>query len=163
MSKDNFNRVKMQLAKNPKLKASDVMKHVGVSKAYAYNLMSIARKALGMRKLPDGKWVLKERMQSNLPKGMTAAEANAIVADVNEAIIATHYGAKQTALDVQVGGDHYKDMAIQPVEFCEKNKLSHLESNIVKRACRWRNKDGLKDLLKIKHEVDLLIELNNLK
>ena len=69
----------------------------------------------------------------------------------------------KTALDVQVGGDHYKNLAIQPVEFCEKNKLSHLESSIVKRVCRWRNKDGLKDLLKIKHEVDLLIQLNDLK
>ena len=68
-----------------------------------------------------------------------------------------------SALDVQVGGNHYKNMVIQPVEFCEKNKLSHLESNIVKRISRWRSKDGLKDLEKIKHEVDLLIELNGLR
>lgn len=66
----------------------------------------------------------------------------------------------KSALDVQVGGNHYKDMVIQPAVFCEANKLSHLESNIIKRACRWRKKDGLKDLEKIKHEVDLLIALN---
>jgi len=68
-----------------------------------------------------------------------------------------------SALDVQVGGAHYKDMAIQPVEFITKNNLGFLEGSIVKRICRWRAKDGLKDLEKIKHEVDLLIQLNNLK
>lgn len=68
-----------------------------------------------------------------------------------------------SALDVQVGGAHYKDMAIQPVEFITKNNLGFLEGSIVKRICRWRAKDGLKDLEKIKHEVDLLIQLNDLK
>lgn len=68
-----------------------------------------------------------------------------------------------SALDVQVGGAHYKDMAIQPVEFITKNNLGFLEGSIVKRICRWRAKDGLKDLEKIKHEVDLLVQLNGLK
>jgi len=34
-----------------------------------------------------------------------------------------------------------------------------LEGCIIKRICRWRAKDGINDLEKIKHEVDLLIEL----
>jgi hypothetical protein len=157
MSKDNLSRVKMKLARNPKLDADTIMRDLKVSKSNAYNLLSRARSALNFVKQPDGTWKMKERMQSSRPEGMTAAQEKEIVADVAQEI------AKQTALNVQVGGDHYKNMAIQPVEFCEKNKLSHLESSIVKRVCRWRNKDGLKDLLKIKHEVDLLIELNNLK
>ena len=64
-----------------------------------------------------------------------------------------------SALDVQVNGTHYKDMKIQPVEFIHANNLGFLEGCIVKRICRWRNKDGVADLLKIKHEVDLLLEL----
>ena len=64
-----------------------------------------------------------------------------------------------TALDTQVGGGHYKDMKIQPVEFIHANNLGFLEGCIVKRICRWRNKDGIKDLEKIKHECDLLIQL----
>ncbi len=68
-------------------------------------------------------------------------------------------GAQQSALDVQVAGSHYKDMKIQPVEFIHANKLGFLEGCIIKRICRWRAKDGIKDLEKIKHEVDLLIEL----
>jgi hypothetical protein len=161
MSKDSkLTRVKAVLAKNPKLTADIIVKHMGVTKVYAYNLLSSARKQLGFQMQHDGTWKMKERMQT----AAVVTTDKPIAQESNSPrIIEAHYDAKQTALDVQVGGDHYKNMAIQPVEFCEKNKLSHLESSIVKRVCRWRNKDGLKDLLKIKHEVDLLIELNNLK
>lgn len=64
-----------------------------------------------------------------------------------------------SALDTQVGGNHYSKLAIQPVEFIHANRLGFLEGCIVKRITRWREKDGIQDLLKIKHEVDLLIEL----
>ena len=76
-----------------------------------------------------------------------------------------HYeeATETTALDTQVGGSHYKKFAIQPAVFIEKNKLSFLEGCIVKRICRWKGKDGLRDLQKIKHEVDLLIEIHGLK
>jgi len=66
-------------------------------------------------------------------------------------------------LDVQISGSHYKDMKIRPVEFITANNLTFLEGCIVKRISRWRSKDGLRDLEKIKHEVDLLIELEGLK
>ena len=64
-----------------------------------------------------------------------------------------------SALDTQVAGSHYKDKKIQPVEYIHANGLGFLEGCIVKRITRWRDKDGIQDLLKIKHEVDLLIEL----
>lgn len=60
---------------------------------------------------------------------------------------------------VQVGGEHYKGMKIQPAEFIHANGIGFLEGCIIKRACRWRGKGGVQDLEKIKHEVDLLIEL----
>lgn len=63
------------------------------------------------------------------------------------------------ALDRQVGGAHYKNRPIQPVEYSFVNKLNGLEASIVKRITRWRDKDGFQDLEKIKHEIDLLIEL----
>lgn len=66
---------------------------------------------------------------------------------------------KENPLDVQVAGSHYKDKAIQPVEYIAANKLNFLEGCIVKRITRWRDKDGFKDLHKIKHEIDLLIEM----
>jgi hypothetical protein len=70
---------------------------------------------------------------------------------------------EKTALDVQVGGGHYKNYAIQPVEFITKNNIGFLEGSIIKRVVRWRDKNGIEDLNKIKHEVDLLIQLNGLK
>lgn len=66
-------------------------------------------------------------------------------------------------LTTQVAGAHYKDMKIQPVEFIHANNLGFLEGCIIKRVCRWRLKDGIQDLEKIKHEVDLLIELETRK
>jgi hypothetical protein len=68
-----------------------------------------------------------------------------------------------SALDMQVAGNHYNSKAIQPVQYIHANKLGFLEGCIVKRITRWRDKDGIKDLLKIKHEVDLLIELEGLQ
>jgi hypothetical protein len=63
------------------------------------------------------------------------------------------------ALKVQVGGNHYKNFAIQPVEFIEKNNLSFLEGCVIKRVCRHDAKAGAEDLRKAIHELQLLIEL----
>jgi len=61
------------------------------------------------------------------------------------------------ALDVQVGGNHYKDMAIQPIEYIMKNNLGYCEANIVKYVSRWRSKNGVEDLKKARHYIDILI------
>lgn len=68
-----------------------------------------------------------------------------------------------SALSVQVGGGHYKGLAIQPIEFIHANRLPFIEGNCIKYLCRWRDKGGVKDLEKVKHYVDLLIELENLR
>jgi len=67
-----------------------------------------------------------------------------------------------TALDAQVAGSHYKDKKIQPVQYIHANGLGFLEGCIVKRITRWRDKPAanrFEDLEKIKHEIDLLIQL----
>lgn len=63
-----------------------------------------------------------------------------------------------SALQVQVGGSHYKDCKIQPIEFIHANNLNFSEGSIVKYITRYKNKNGKQDLLKIKHYVDLIIE-----
>lgn len=63
------------------------------------------------------------------------------------------------ALDVQVAGNHYKDLAIQPVEYIHANGIGYFEGNVIKYVSRWRNKNGIKDLEKAKHYIELLIEL----
>lgn len=66
---------------------------------------------------------------------------------------------KDNPLEKQVGGNHYKDMAIQPVEFCMKNNLNFCVSSAIKYLCRYKNKNGKQDLEKAKHFIDLLIQL----
>lgn len=68
---------------------------------------------------------------------------------------------EKTALSFQVGGSHYKDFKIQPIEFIHANKIPFFEANAIKYLCRWRNKNGIQDLEKAKHYIDLLIELEN--
>ena len=62
------------------------------------------------------------------------------------------------SLKHQVGGSHYKSMAIQPIEFIFANDLGFAEGCIVKYICRWKEKNGLEDLKKIEQYVQLLIE-----
>ena len=45
-----------------------------------------------------------------------------------------------SALDKQVGGNHYTGFKIQPIEFIVANKLDFIQGNIIKYALR--NKDG---------------------
>lgn len=66
---------------------------------------------------------------------------------------------KATAKQHQVGGTHYKDMPIQPIEFIHRNELGFCEGNIVKYACRHKAKGGVQDLDKIIHYAKLAKEL----
>jgi hypothetical protein len=62
------------------------------------------------------------------------------------------------AFEVQVGGTHYKQMKIQPIEFIYENQIPYMEANVIKYICRHKYKNGLQDLEKAKHYIDLLIE-----
>lgn len=55
-----------------------------------------------------------------------------------------------TQIDFQVGGSHYQEGAIQPIEFFMSNKqLDACECNMIKYAYRHKNKNGMQDLLKV--------------
>lgn len=68
-----------------------------------------------------------------------------------------------SALETQVAGSHYKDLAIQPVEYIHANGLPFIEGSIVKYATRWQEKGGVDDLRKIIHFAQILIELETQK
>jgi len=68
-----------------------------------------------------------------------------------------------SALDVQIGGDHYKGMSIQPVEYIHANGLGFVEGSVVKYVSRWKEKGGIADLEKAQHFLGLLIELETKK
>jgi hypothetical protein len=62
-------------------------------------------------------------------------------------------------LQRQEGGEHYKGMKIQPVEFVHANNIPYLEGCAIKYLCRHKAKGGVVDLLKAKHYIDLIISL----
>lgn len=60
--------------------------------------------------------------------------------------------------ETQVGGAHYKGLAIQPMEYALKNNLNYAQANVVKYITRYKDKGGVEDLRKAIHNVELLIE-----
>jgi len=68
------------------------------------------------------------------------------------------------ATDKQIGGKHYKEYKIQPIEFIVANKLDFIQGNIIKYALR--KKDGEhpdEKWNKIIHYCELAKELQNKK
>lgn len=64
----------------------------------------------------------------------------------------------QKASEKQIGGSHYQ-MEIQPVEFITRNKIPFIEGNVIKYVCRHRQKNGVQDIDKAIHYLELLKEL----
>lgn len=64
-----------------------------------------------------------------------------------------------SALDIQEGGDHYRKMKIQPIEFIHANELDFLQGNVVKYITRHKNKNGAADVRKALHYCQLILEL----
>ena len=58
----------------------------------------------------------------------------------------------------QVGGEHYRNKKIQPIEFILENDMPFVEGNVIKYVCRWREKGGLSDLEKARQYLDFLID-----
>lgn len=58
----------------------------------------------------------------------------------------------------QVGGDHYKKLKIQPMRYSFENDLNCAQHTIIKYVTRYRDKNGIADLEKAKHTLELLIQ-----
>ena len=63
-----------------------------------------------------------------------------------------------TALSTQVGGDHY-DKEVQPIEIMYMYNTTPAISKVLKYVLRYRSKNGLEDLQKARHCIDLAIQL----
>ena len=77
----------------------------------------------------------------------------------SDADLATAGLLPKSHFETQVGGGHYKNFAIQPLEFIVKNDLDFLQGNVVKYVVRYKVKNGIEDLKKARHYIDLMIEL----
>jgi len=62
------------------------------------------------------------------------------------------------AIDMQVGGEHYMNMALQPIEFILHNDMGYIEGRVVEYMARWKAKGGIVDLHKSRHLLDIAIE-----
>ena len=69
--------------------------------------------------------------------------------------------SSSSAFDKQVAGNHYRSMAMQPIEFILANNLGFCEGSALKYICRYKNKGGIEDLEKAKHYIEMLIEQEN--
>ena len=151
MKRSKVEQVRTLLERNPRMKTADVMKALGTTKSYTYVLMSKARssyqKEFGetieerMIRLRD---FAKRRAMANpitnLPKGMTVADAEEIVADVNRAI-AQHDAVNHPA--------HYTAGGIETIDFIEAKQLGYNLGNVVKYITRADHKGNkLEDLRK---------------
>jgi hypothetical protein len=68
-------------------------------------------------------------------------------------------GTEMTALEKQVGGEHYKQYRIQPAVFCQENRIPWCEANIIKYVCRHRTKGGAADIDKAIHYLELIKQM----
>lgn len=65
------------------------------------------------------------------------------------------------AIEGQVGGSHYKDMAFQPIELITTLRCSFIQGCIIKYISRYKNKNGAQDIKKCIHYAQLAIELKD--
>lgn len=68
------------------------------------------------------------------------------------------YHPNDHSLKKQVGGDHYKKLKIQPIEYALANNLGICEHAVVKYVSRWKDKNGVEDLRKAIHYIEMLIQ-----
>ena len=62
------------------------------------------------------------------------------------------------AIIKQVGGNHYSRYSIQPIDFIIANGLDWCEGNAIKYITRWKNKNGIEDIKKAIHYLEMLLE-----
>lgn len=63
-------------------------------------------------------------------------------------------------LQKQIGGSHYKNFKMQPIELITKTRCSFIQGNIVKYISRYKRKNGKQDLEKAIHYAQLAINLD---
>lgn len=64
---------------------------------------------------------------------------------------------KSEPLERQEGGEHYRKLKIQPIEYIQANDLGFEEGSVVKYITRHKDKNGVQDLRKAIHFIELLI------
>ena len=62
------------------------------------------------------------------------------------------------SLSTQVGGSHYTKLKIQPMEYSMANNLNACQHTAIKYLTRYKDKNGVEDLRKAIHTIEMLIQ-----
>jgi hypothetical protein len=57
----------------------------------------------------------------------------------------------------QIGGSHYNNKAIQPIDYILENKLGYCEGNVIKYVTRHKDKNGAEDIKKAIHYLQFIL------
>lgn len=94
--------------------------------------------------------VMEERIKPSVAAAINRSEA------IDDDSAPEYQSENKTALDVQIGGNHYKKLKIQPVEYIMANELGFCEGSAIKYITRWRDKGGIQDIDKAIHFLQIL-------
>ena len=105
-------------------------------------------------------WPISDLASKRLPVAPSLADPDDRLPDmvVKREPTFTHTSQVVTTADpmaVQHGGTHYKKLVIQPTEFCMRNGLDFCIGSILKYVTRYRDKNGVEDLRKAIHFVQI--------
>ena len=149
------------------MKKQDIQKTVEMNQFFGKSIteqIEMFPETLAVTQEEEEAWQTQQKAVATGVTDGTAGRDDRLDADRDDRLDAIAYieAIGTDPLSVQVGGGHYKSMAIQPVEYITKNNLPYCEANVIKYISRWREKGGKKDLEKAKHYIDMLIQLENL-
>ena len=69
-----------------------------------------------------------------------------------------HYGSdEEVAKREQIGGNHYTNKKIQPIDYITENELPYCEGNVVKYVTRHKEKNGAEDIRKAIHYLRFIL------
>ena len=69
-----------------------------------------------------------------------------------------HYGSdEEVAKREQIGGNHYTNKKIQPIDYIIENELPYCEGNVVKYVTRHKEKNGAEDIKKAIHYLRFIL------
>lgn len=71
----------------------------------------------------------------------------------------TNTTAKKDPFEFQTKGDYYSKLSIQPIEYCHANGIGAAEGAVIKYITRHQDKNGVEDLKKAIHTIQLLAKL----
>lgn len=140
------------------ISVKDAAKKAGTSPNYVYFVKWRAANPTGKKLAKSRRKVAKEKVVEKTWHVMPMpAETNAALRQ-ELTRLDEELKPVEDPFDVQIGGNHYKNMAIQPMEYSMMNKLDPCQHTVVKYVSRFREAGGTEDLEKAKHVIDMLIK-----